>query len=903
MILESIRLTHVGPFRETALIGPLASGLNVLAAYNEEGKTTIVRTAVRAFFDLHTSGSEEIRQLQPVGTSLAPSVAVVFHRGGQKFRIEKTFISGPRSELSHWHDDRWERVAEGDAADNKLRELLQSEKPGRGATKPEHWGLFQYLWARQGEPAEWPSWDGEAGKLVRARLVRVELDPLIERLKSALTTEYETIFTPQGKPKAHGPLEDAQEELDRLGVELQDAQRKQRQLEDSQTRFQRLGDQLAALEVEAKQKRADAETIAKQAAEAERLLVEVEAKQREFEASQTELHGVEKDTADLALAEKTVANLNADIARLQLSLRNLAERETALTKQYNDAGQAEQQLQTARTTIQSAVDRVVAVLKFRRALFELKALQDALRQVQTQHAEVTRLEEQKSRLPAITPQKVKRLEELESSMRQLNAQIEVIGISVELTPDKAGLIEVTESGKTRRLELKPGQAETLKSGESLRLRLPTWGTIRVRSGATELKELQQQLSDQRRELGKVLTELGAKSATDAARALEARRDLDSTLRETRNELKRALGDFDDVNSLQYQVNQRQRQLQLLEKSVQPTEKEQSAPLAELEAREEKLRAELRSADDRLRQQAEQLKSYADHLTTCRDNRAQLDTERSVLNERLNNTQTRIDQIRKRYSAGLEAARSKAQREFAEAEARVASVRAKLPPDADKLPERNRRTAKAAADAEEALQRARTQRDELAGTLRALGAEGIYSHETELMEKIAQRRVEADAARRRGWSARLIRDLLERRKQAATRAVLAPLQENISARFADLTADHARRVYLDENLQIRGVGRSETELVPFDLLSQGAREQLLLALRIAVADAVADSEPQLLVLDDVLVNTDPVRQQRVLDLLQSAADRLQILVLTCHPDRYRGMGNQVTIRLLQDDHVP
>jgi DNA repair exonuclease SbcCD ATPase subunit len=895
MILESIELTYVGPFRQTVRIGPLPRGLNVLAAYNEEGKTTVVRATVRALFDRHTGKSEEIRYLQPVGTSLAPAVTVVFHCGGAKFRTHKIFLNAPRSELDQWRDARWERVAEGDAADNRLHELLRSEEPGKGASKPEHWGLFQYLWARQGERAAWPSWDGEAGKVVRARLARIELDPLIEQLKSALTTEYEAIFTPQGKPKAHGPLEGAEAELGRLNADLEVVRPRQRQLEDSQTRFQQLGEQLTILEAEAKQKRADAGTIAKHAAEAERLLVEVEAKQTEFEAARTGLHAVEKDIAGLALAEMTVTGLNADIERLQFELRKLTEWETALTNQQNDAGQAEHQLQTARTKIQMEVDRIVAVLKLRRAFAELKPLRDRLEETEKRNTEVARLEEQKSTLPAVTPQKLKRLEERESSVRQLNAQIEVIGISVELTPDKAGEVEVTESGKKRRLILKSGRTETLKSGEAVRLRLSTWGTIRVRSGATELRELQQQLAQQQRELGKELTELGLKSAAGAAGVLETRRGLDAALRETRNELKRALGDFDDSHSLQHEINRCQHQLQSLDKSVQPTKHEQSAPLAELEAREEKLRAELRSADDKLRRQAEQVKSLADQLTTCRHDRAQLDKERSVLNERLNNTQAQIDQIRKRYPAGLDAGKSKAQREFVEAEARLKATRAKLPPDAEKLPERNRRAAKAAADAEEALQGARTQRDELAGTLRALGAEGIYSRETELLEKIALCRAAADASRRRGSSARLIRDLLVRRKQAATRAVLAPLQEKISATFAELTADHARKVYLDENLQIRGVGCSETELLPFELLSQGAREQLLLALRVAVADAVADSEPQLLILDDVLVNTDPVRQERVLDLLQSAAQRLQILVLTCHSDRYRGIGNQVTIQ--------
>lgn len=899
MILESIELTHVGPFRMTVSIGRLASGLNVLAAYNEEGKTTVIRAAVRALFDAHTSGSEEIRQLQPVGTSLRPAITIVLHCGGERFRIEKSFLSDPLSELSQWRDDRWDRIAEGDAADNKLREMLQSEKPGRGATKPAHWGLFQYLWARQGEPGAWPSWDGEAGKLVRARLARIELDPLIERLKSALSSEYEATFTPQGKPKAHGPLEDAELEIARLEMQLQDLQRKQRRLEDSRTHFQQLVEQLATLESEAEQKQADAETVAKQAAEVERLFVEVKARQREFEAAQDALHAVEKDIGDNRAAETLVTKLKADIEHTRQELQKLVTQETSLTSQHSETEQAQQQLQTERVKTQTDLEHILDVLKFRRALTDLKPLQEGSEEARKRNLEVGRLEEQKSKLPAVTTQKAKRLEEFESSMRQLNAQIEVIGISIELTPDRAGEVEVMESGKTRKLTLTSNRTETIKSGESVRLRLPTWGAIRVRSGATELKELRQQFSEQQRELGKMLIELGVKSAADAAGALETRRDMDARLRETRNELRHALGDFDDVDSLQREINQRQLQLHSLEKTVQPTKHEQSVPLVELEARVEKLRAELRGADDKLRQMAEHVNSLASQLTTCRQNRAQLDKERSVLSERLNNTQSLIEQFRKRYPTGLDASKSRAQQEFTEAEARVAALRAKLPPDADKLPERNRRAAKASADAEEALQRARTQKDELTGTLHTLGAEGIYSSETELLERISIRGSEAEAAARRGWSARLFRDLLVRRKQAATRAVLAPLQEKISATFADLTADHGRKVYLDENLQIRGVGPSETELLPFELLSQGAREQLLLALRIAVADAVADTEPQLLILDDVLVNTDPVRQQRVLDLLQSVAQRLQILVLTCHPDRYRGIGNQVTIRPQQD----
>ena len=60
----------------------------------------------------------------------------------------------------------------------------------------------------------------------------------------------------------------------------------------------------------------------------------------------------------------------------------------------------------------------------------------------------------------------------------------------------------------------------------------------------------------------------------------------------------------------------------------------------------------------------------------------------------------------------------------------------------------------------------------------------------------------------------------------------------------------------------------------------------------VAQELAGDEGQVLILDDVLVNTDPVRQERILDVLGTLAERIQLLILTCHPDRYRGVGEPV-----------
>ena len=82
--------------------------------------------------------------------------------------------------------------------------------------------------------------------------------------------------------------------------------------------------------------------------------------------------------------------------------------------------------------------------------------------------------------------------------------------------------------------------------------------------------------------------------------------------------------------------------------------------------------------------------------------------------------------------------------------------------------------------------------------------------------------------------------------------------------------------------------ARTEAVELDNLSGGEQEQLFLVTRLALGKVLAKDERQLVVLDDVLNATDSGRLARVLTLLEEAADRLQIVILTCHPERYRAL---------------
>ena len=894
MIIVSLTLTHVGPFTRTVVVGPLSPGLNVLSAYNEEGKSTLVRATARALFDRHTCKSDEIKQIQPIGTALSPKIRVEFIRAGTQYRIEKEFLESEKSRLSTLSDGAWKLLAEGDAADIQLRLILNSSFPGRGATKPEHWGLFQYLWARQGEPSAWPNWSGDAGNLVRARLVRIQLDPVTERMLNVFEEDYAEIFTDTGRAKTRGPLDAAERELSAYQTELQSLRTRVQEIDNAETQYQQVTERVSALETEANEKNLLAEELSQVAREAERLTADLRLKERDLDIAREKLHTVDGDISTLLRLRQTKIEAQASLQTEKESNGRFETEITNLERDYLDAGKAIDQEGKAREALQHALDDVQDLLKYRRLKDQAIDLASRLGSAEQEERELKGIGLQRDKLPALTERKLKSLQELNGEIDKISAQLEAIGVAIELTPASAQQVRIQEASQARTVAINPGKTELIRSGQSVELQLKSWGRITVRSGATELVDLLKNRDVKTKSLKSSFSDLGAYSIDDVAAMLERKKDLDNQFRLAERDLKNILGDHEDIHSLRAEVARQKTELGRLEKGAISDGKDRQGSVTDLEAESERLRIEGKQADARIKEARDEAKRFQDDLGSLREKHRASATNQAIFQERLDNAKSRIQQIESSYTQGLEADKKNAQTKFAEAEARYITVQAKLPPDAEKLPERNRRAARAAQEAKEALQALLAERDKLTGRLHTLGAQGVFSRETELLEAIAVKQLEVDAVRRRGWALRMLHDLIERRRQAATYSVLAPLQQQLSSTFADLTGNRAREVFLDKDLEIRGIGVSESEAIPFEVLSQGAKEQLLLALRLAVARATAEDERQLLILDDVLVNTDPIRQERVLDLLQSAAEHLQLLVLTCHADRYRGIGQALKI---------
>lgn len=126
---------------------------------------------------------------------------------------------------------------------------------------------------------------------------------------------------------------------------------------------------------------------------------------------------------------------------------------------------------------------------------------------------------------------------------------------------------------------------------------------------------------------------------------------------------------------------------------------------------------------------------------------------------------------------------------------------------------------------------------------------------------------------------------EHREELAARA---------SARFGELCGDRSRRVALDAGF---GVSLVEAAGRPVAVcqLSQGAQDQLFIALRLAVADLIAAGTSLPFIFDDPFLTCDARRLERIRGVLEEVASARQVLLFSHRPELL-AWGRPVTLRV-------
>jgi uncharacterized protein YhaN len=171
---------------------------------------------------------------------------------------------------------------------------------------------------------------------------------------------------------------------------------------------------------------------------------------------------------------------------------------------------------------------------------------------------------------------------------------------------------------------------------------------------------------------------------------------------------------------------------------------------------------------------------------------------------------------------------------------------------------------------------------------ALAEERISDLEAEIANHESQRE-----------GVRLLTETLKWHRDNALRGVPGPVAAGVQRLAAEFAGRSVGEIVLADDFRADGVipewggGRRN-----ISIFSGGEQEQIHLAVRLALADHCAANEKQVMVLDDSLLNTDNLRLKRVFQAIESRRDKLQWIILTCHPERYESLRDVNRISLEQ-----
>ena len=218
-------------------------------------------------------------------------------------------------------------------------------------------------------------------------------------------------------------------------------------------------------------------------------------------------------------------------------------------------------------------------------------------------------------------------------------------------------------------------------------------------------------------------------------------------------------------------------------------------------------------------------------------------------------------------------------EAAEAALEAASqALAELPASDDTfdIPETERQAERAkrlVADLESELRKAE-------GALEQMGGQVLEEQREQVEETVKaldsrERELELDYE---AW--RLLRDTLTEADEASATHLGNALVEPVSRRMGALTRGRYGDIAIGAQLNATGIALAGGDR-PFTSLSIGTQEQIALLLRLAIAEALGT----FLILDDQLTQSDTTRMNAMHGVLTEAAERVQVVIFTCHPDSY------------------
>lgn len=843
-------------------------GVTVVCGANEIGKSSMIEALGLLLESKDRSTRKDVKQVKPTHADVGAEVTAEISTGPYRFVYRKRFHKKCETELTMLAPAREQLT--GDEAHDRVRAMLDD------TVDTGLWQAQRVLQAASTSAVDLSGCDALTRALdVAAGDCGAELSGAEPLLVEKIEAEYGRYFTGTGRPTgqwaaAIAALRDADAEVVTRAAAVAEVDERVRAHAAFSEDLVTLAGQRGAV---------DDRLVAAEAADAAVAAITDELRSARAEAGMlTATRGAanaahqervrlcaETGARSAALTEAEAAAARAaDEQALAAEVVTVAEADSSASEQLLCA--AEQRVTAARRDAAHLAERDEAQ-RLTARLGRLDAAQSELAEVTVQLSAIT-----------LTDKGFREIERAAAAVDMARARAELTSATVEFTAEYELELMVGD----RRIALKRGQSWSMTAAEVANVRLPGVLGVRVSAGATVV-DAHAKLTAAQRHLVQLLAAASV-ADLDGARRLDLQRaDLVAHRHRLAATAAGIRGD-DDVDQLRARLSALA--------DTDGSDLDAAMVRAELGSAEEALFSAVAELETLRRVAAAAAAKHVEktnRVTLSNDRAVSARTELAAVTQRLGAERASVpdDELAVRAQHAALAARG--------AEDRVAALSARL---AEAGPDAVAAELAAARDAAHALNRrheevSRTLQD-IAAELRAFGTEG----RTGKLDAARSAREHAAAAHARTQSraraVELLRSVMGRHRDTTRLRYVEPFRAELE-RLGRTVFGPTFEVEVDGDLRIRN-RTLDGRTVPYESLSGGAREQLGIAARLAVAALVdrVDSVPVLI--DDALGFSDPERLARMGAVFDQVGADGQVIILTCSPERYAGVVNAHRVQL-------
>jgi DNA repair exonuclease SbcCD ATPase subunit len=885
MLIKALSVEAVGRFSSLVQVDGFGDGVNVLAAGNEVGKSTLFKAVRTCLFCRHDSRTQDIRDLGADGSQLPATVQLTFEQKGHTYVIRKSFLRSPSASLTE--DGR--EIARSKQADEAIWDIL-GVSPGSGRALDD--GAFGLLWVGQGASFTAPvpgtssftmlntAIESEVGALIGGERARHVLDDINNELRLYLTDS-------EQRPRTDGPLYRANAEVERWRAAEADNRAKLAALE---TQFQELTQHRRRhrdLTDPAATRQATEELLAAKTSLSEARAAAQEI--RRFEAEELSARrGLEGAAQRLKQHRDLTARIDANRKAESALAGELPQHETR--EQEARATLARTQLEVAaiEKTLHALSTRERQLERLSGAVLRTQRKEELGRQLKVLEAAVEELRETDAQLAQIKvkPKTVETLDDLDRQIASLDAQLSAAAaqLAVEVKSEGAGQVRI---GSVR---AKGAYSAAIVA--PTRITVADLAVITVTPAAQPRQEKRAELEEQRLAL---LKAAGVDTVAEAHALFSKRRDLEASRKGTLAQLK-TLNVTDDPEAA----------IGKLKNALAEAEAAIAAVIAETENGRLPTNAEIE----------EQRASFAQDRATAEARRESLDETQGQQQDALeaavaarSGAVSKLEGLRNRIAedAALVPDAERAARDAAlviqvtEAEtahqtaATTLAARRQTAPDADEIARREARSERleqAAANRNEELRQIERDIGRLTGQIQTAGGDGVGEALATAEEQRAIAERQSAQIQERVAILKLLRDTISSCLTEGRERYHEPVRRHLRPFLNDLFP--GAELELGDDFAVTGIKRDRAEA--FDRLYDGTQEQIAVLVRLAMGTMLAEKgAPVPIILDDALVYSDDDRIQRMFDALSRAGKKQQIIVLTCRLRSFAPLGGR-TLRL-------